>query len=587
MPKQTPCDTHEIEPMKNDKCDELDASLAEELRGSLLFGYIPVVPLAFLGLGIYRAWIEIAFVGTFVPFPFDMATPRDLFDSITVLTVVLCAIFANKIKTLVGRRSALTMTGILLTTSTVLSFSAFYAPNIATELGTVSGIVGGVGIAFMIVIWSEIYGSLNPFRVAAYYSLSIVAGALVIYVYEGFKFEWLFVMTALLPLVSLLCAHSALLHIPKSDRPARREATEFSIPWKAVFLMAAYAFAYGLLEMRSYSGGFGPHSSPGTLFAALAIFLGVCIRGKHFDFGLIYRGALPITVAAFLLLPAFNPFSESVSSFCISAGYTMQSILIMIIIASICYRYGASPIWLFGIERGVRQIFMLLGRDTSQALGSIGVAPANIEVVTSTLAVISIVAATMIFMSEKELSSNWGAVPVTPETQSSLPAEPRSKTPAEKKHELAMRVATVAREYKLSTREEEVSCCSGSAKPWESLSASCSSRTAQRRPMFATFIRSSTYIHAKNCSTCSASKQSTNKTSNPRLRYEKKMLRSISRAEHFRLLRLIGQNVCLYGTCVPYCQSSQNGNGSLRWSSSQTALSPHSGLPSSCFRDAE
>lgn len=343
MPKQTPCDTHEIEPIKNDKCNELDASLAEELRGSLLFGYIPVVPLAFLGLGIYRAWIEIAFVGTFVPFPFNMATPRDLFDSITVLTVVLCAIFAKKLKTLVGRRSALTMTGILLTTSTVLSFSAFYAPNIATELGTMSGIVGGVGIAFMIVIWSEIYGSLNPFRVAAYYSLSIVAGALVIYVYEGFKFEWLFVMTALLPIVSLLCAHSALLHIPKSDRPARREATEFSIPWKAVFLMAAYAFAYGLLEMRSYSGGFGPHSSPGTLFAALAIFLGVCIRGKHFDFGLIYRGALPITVAAFLLLPAFNPFSESVSSFCISAGYTMQSILIMIIIASICYRYGASP----------------------------------------------------------------------------------------------------------------------------------------------------------------------------------------------------------------------------------------------------
>lgn len=220
--------------------------------------------------------------------------------------------------------------------------------------------------------------------------------------------------------------------------------------------MAAYAFAYGLLEMSSYSGGFGPHSSPGTLFAALAIFLRVCIRGKHFDFGLIYRGALPITVAAFLLLPAFNLFSESVSSFCISAGYTMQSILIMIIIASICYRYGASPIWLFGIERGVRQIFMLLGRDTSQALGSIGVAPANIEVVTSTLAVISIVAATMIFMSEKELSSNWGAVPVTPETQSSLPAEPRSKTPAEKKHELATRVAAVAREYKLSTREEEV-----------------------------------------------------------------------------------------------------------------------------------
>ena len=164
MPKQTPCDTHEIEPIKNDKCDELDASLAEELRGSLLFGYIPVVPLAFLGLGIYRAWIEIAFVGTFVPFPFNMATPRDLFDSIMVLTVVLCAIFAKKLKTLVGRRSALTITGILLTTSTVLSFSAFYAPNIATELGTASGIVGGVGIAFMIVIWLSLIHISEPTR---------------------------------------------------------------------------------------------------------------------------------------------------------------------------------------------------------------------------------------------------------------------------------------------------------------------------------------------------------------------------------------------------------------------------------------
>ena len=183
MPKQTPCNTHEIEPIKNDNCDELDESLVEEPKDSLLFGCIPIVPLAFLGLGIYRAWIEIAFVGTFVPFPFDMATPRDLFDSIMVLTVVLCAIFAKRIKTLVGRRSVLATTGILLTLSTTLSFSAFYAPSVATELGIASGIIGGVGIALMIVIWSEIYGSLNPFRVAAYYSLSIVTGALVIYIY--------------------------------------------------------------------------------------------------------------------------------------------------------------------------------------------------------------------------------------------------------------------------------------------------------------------------------------------------------------------------------------------------------------------
>ena len=68
MPKQTPCDMHEIEPIKNDKCDEQDASLPKSSGAPLLFGYI-LWCRSLLGLGIYRAWIEIAFVGTFVPSP--------------------------------------------------------------------------------------------------------------------------------------------------------------------------------------------------------------------------------------------------------------------------------------------------------------------------------------------------------------------------------------------------------------------------------------------------------------------------------------------------------------------------------------
>lgn len=141
----------------------------------------------------------------------------------------------------------------------------------------------------------------------------------------------------------------------------------------------------------------------------------------------------------------------------------MQSILIMIVIAGICYRYGASAIWLFGIERGVRQMFMLIGRDTSQGLDALGISSATVEVITCTLAVLSIIAATMIFMSEKELSSNWGAMLRTPEKVPEA-TEPREKTPAERKHELSTRVAEVAREHGLSTREEEVLLLLGQRK---------------------------------------------------------------------------------------------------------------------------
>ncbi len=430
---------------------------------SLLFGFIPIVPLAFLGLGVYRAWIEVAFVGTFVPFPFGTASVRDFFDSTMVVTSVLCALFAQRIGTLVGRRSVLVATAALLVASTACAFAAFWWPQSAASLGMAASVVGGIGIAFMILIWSEIYGSLNPLRVAAYYSFSIVAGALIIYMYEGFKFDWLFVMTSLLPIVAILCARKAFSLLPSDSRPQRKPAANLSVPWKAVLLMATYAFAYGLLENKSYGGGFGPHSSPGTLLAGALIFLGVCVRGKHFDFGLIYRGALPITVAAFLLLPTFHIFNEAMSALCISAGYTMQSILIMIIIASICYRYGASAIWLFGIERGVRQIFMLLGRDTTQSLNSLALPAESADFFISALAIISVVAATMIFMSEKGLSSNWGAMLKSPEGTLEQD-ELREKTPAERKHELATRVASVAQQYGLSTREEEVLLLLGQKK---------------------------------------------------------------------------------------------------------------------------
>lgn len=428
---------------------------SDDARTSLLFGFIPVVPLAFLGLGIYRAWIEIAFVGSFVDFPFG-ASARDLFDATMVVVSLVCAAFAKRIGPFFNKPGIYVPSGILLVASTVCVFAACMRPELAGLLAPIGALTGGVGIAFLILLWSELYGCLNPMRVASYYSLAIAAGAIVIYIYRGFAFPWLFVMTALLPLVSLLCARSGFDSLPKSERPST-VWVQLSVPWKAILLMATYAFAYGMLEMASYEGSFGPHSSPGTAVGALAVFFGVAARGKRFDFGLVYRVALPLTVAALLLLPSFNFMGGAASSFCVSAGYTMQSIIIMLIVANLCYRYGASAIWLFGIERGIRQIFMMLGRGVTDGAHALNLLGGNGEVFISIVSAIAVVAATMILMSEGELSSSWGVKMVR---RSDGQNEPNEKAPevsiAERKHELASRVAATARAYKLSAREEEV-----------------------------------------------------------------------------------------------------------------------------------
>lgn len=448
-------DAPPIDAPRRDPASESPAEGVSGIRSSLLFGFIPVVPLAFLGLGIYRAWIEIAFVGSFVDFPFG-ASIRDIFDATMVVVSFGCAALARRIGPLYNRPPLCIASGLALAASTVCVFATCLLPGMEAVLAPIGGILGGIGIAILILLWSELYGCLNPLRVASYYSLSIVVGAIVVYIYKGFEFPWLFVMTSLLPIVSLLCAREGFSRLPKNERPST-VWVHLSMPWKAVLLMAIYAFAYGMLESVSYQSDFGPHSSPGTMAAAVAVFLGVAARGKRFDFGLVYRVALPLTVAALLLLPSFGFTGGAASSFCVSAGYTMQSIIIMLILANLCYRYGASAVWLFGIERGIRQVFMMLGREVTDGAHAFNLLGGNGEMFISVVSAIAVVAGTMILMSEGELSSSWGAKvlkkSVPDESESGDAAE---SSPAERKHRLSSRVAEIARTYKLSAREEEV-----------------------------------------------------------------------------------------------------------------------------------
>mgnify|MGYP007003504004 CR=1 FL=1 len=68
-----------------------------ERKRPRLFCGVVAVPLAFLGLGVYRAWIEIVFVGSFVEFPAMAFSGRDVFDLTMVVTAVACTLLARRI----------------------------------------------------------------------------------------------------------------------------------------------------------------------------------------------------------------------------------------------------------------------------------------------------------------------------------------------------------------------------------------------------------------------------------------------------------------------------------------------------------
>lgn len=413
-----------------------------------LFPGLPSIPLFFLGLGAYRAWIEIVFVGSFVDFPAAGFAGHDVFDLVMVAVLFACAALAKRTGPLYGRKSVYIGSGGALVASTICMFASIVFPTYASHLALPAVVFGGLGIALVILLWSELYGCLNPFRVALYYSASIMVAAFLIYLCRGLLLPWLAPIVIALPLVSLSGVAAGFRSLSDGELPSMHP-TKFSFPWKIVLLMAVYAFAYGLKESSMYQSTFGPHSAFGTLAVAAVVFMGVIARGGKFDFGIIYRIALPLMVAAFLILPNVGLLTKAMSDFCTSASYTAFSILVMLIMSNMCYRYGMSAVWLFGIERGVRALFTAFGRQAQTLLESPDAGFAGSEAVVSGIIIIMVVAATMILFSEKELSSRWGVAFLGG-------GDAAADSVIVKKQELAHRCQELANRYKLSPREEEV-----------------------------------------------------------------------------------------------------------------------------------
>ena len=220
-----------------------DGTVAGARAPGPLLPWLPSIPLFFLGLGVYRAWIEIVFVGSFVEFPAAAVAGHDAFDLVMIATM-FCAPPCQAYRPAVRKRSLYAVSGVALTVSTLCMFASIWIPRSADALAVPAVLLGRFGIALVILLWSELYGCLNPFRVALYYSASMIVAALLIYLCRGLLLPWLGAVVLVLPVSLAACAAGSARCLPASFRaPSRRN---FSFPWKIVLLMAIYAFAYGL-----------------------------------------------------------------------------------------------------------------------------------------------------------------------------------------------------------------------------------------------------------------------------------------------------------------------------------------------------
>ena len=360
--------------------------------------HLPALCWWFMGLAVYRAWIEVAFVGSFVPYPRPYPM-RTAYDVTCVVTLLLCALCASRLSPLHASRLVRVACPTTMALASAAGFVCLWRPELAGVVAPPAAVMGGVGVALMILLWSELYGCLNPVRIALYYALSQLVGAAIIWTLRGFLTPWLAVYTCLLPVVSLVMLRHAFLCVPAEHLP-RATRARFSFPWKPVALVSVYAFAFGMQEANLYAYA-GPHSNPGMALAALIVVIGILLLGRWVEFGTIYSVWLPGLMMVSLVVSIVAPLGSFATSQLAGLSYGAAEIFIMTMIGSICYRYGVNAVWIFGIERGVRLTAMILGR-------TLGAVAFTWEV--SAVVIVAAAVGTWLIFSERGLSADWGIV---------------------------------------------------------------------------------------------------------------------------------------------------------------------------------
>lgn len=404
------------------------------------------MPFCFTGMGIFRAWTETVYANGSVDFPAQSATGLGYaaFNVIAAIALVTVALASKRLAPLCGKRWVSPFTGTCLVASASFNFASLYEPALAPLVGLPAAVTGGIGIALIILLWSELFGCLNPLRVGLYYSGGMIASSLILWLFKGLALPWLWACTCLVPIVSLWCLQRSYRLLPADERPHAAWGT-FSLPWKPIAVVALYSFAYGLCEYV-FSGVLGIHSGFGSVFAAVLVYAGICAKGGAFRFSFLCKIACPLLILSLVPFDGFLPIGSELSSFCALGSYSLCLIVIMVILSNLVYRYGVNALWLFGIERAVRLLSVQAGIFARWQFDQL--APSLlVDALLVGIVATSVVTATAFLLSERQLAAPWGTVLKGTFTNRELELE---------RNRLGTKCRELAERFALTQREGEI-----------------------------------------------------------------------------------------------------------------------------------
>lgn len=421
--------------------------------------------LAHLGLGFHWAWTFLCFYSPTLFPPIGASVPK-------IHTFLLVSISANALALIL---TAVAGARLNHSQRTALLIASCLAAVIGTALAALGGgtapyhsvllvsgaVLTGIGTAFILIGWGELYGSLGAGRAsittAASAVLAVATYFIVIFLppFAGLSPAWGIACTALLPALSGALVWVSIRNTPVVEHPPLpRSATRgFPLPWRLAVGVGAYGVVFGLMRGITDLSAGGETFVPVGRFAvlgggivALLIAVGALTSRRDLDFGFTYRPIMPLMVAGLLMLPFFGLGNATFARAIIGTSYSYLDILVWIVLSDLTFRIAKPATLVFGWGRGVMTLSVFAGWIVGFLIANEMTVSATLLSALSLLSVFVLVVSAVMILNERDVFGLWGS------PEASAAVADNEKRPGQWRQ----RCLAIAETYGLSPREEEV-----------------------------------------------------------------------------------------------------------------------------------
>ena len=411
-----------------------------------------VVPLRFLGMGLFIAWLSCTHVSLVFPGAGCDLAARSTFDMGMrvgdIGTFIVLALAARRIGVLSAHPTA--CFGLV----TLCALGTAFIGLVALPMGLPHGIVFAVSVptaiggAVLFCLWGQIYCSMGMTQAIVDGALSCV-GALVVSVLVSIaRPPFTVVLTSLLPLASMIAAALSLRVLPL-ETPA--DATQrYPLPWKLFAIMVIGSFLSGVSSLFmaniDYMGSIHRILATGV-FGAVVLGLAWLHRDK-LDARTLALTALGLAIASLACVPFAAGSLGNAVSFAAKLAFVFFTFFVLLVIVGIVRRYEVPSLRLFAVTRALTELALLAGlllRTVFQ--DDVVLAYPVVRAMVALVGLVLVLVCVLIWKSEAAVNADWGAQGVGIGTNVHEPGP----------HELFLaRCDALAERYGLTARETEL-----------------------------------------------------------------------------------------------------------------------------------